>query len=156
MDTLIKSLAHEHIVATAEIAPRTEQLSGRVFAMALDKVIQIRVDMEGKSSSQIEAEISAQIHDQGVADPQVHVQRKGDSSRIEIGGEIDDRMVQIVRQTEGGEQHIEIDIGDIDTRREPGMTDDQLRDKIERQLLARGLTPTVTVEGDEIRIQAEK
>jgi hypothetical protein len=36
------------------------------------------------------------------------------------------------------------------------MTDDELRDKILRQLTARGLSATVTVHGDDIQIRAEK
>ena len=36
------------------------------------------------------------------------------------------------------------------------MTDDQLKDKILRQLTAKGLTGTVTVVGDHIEIRAER
>jgi len=43
---------------------------------------------------------------------------------------------------------------DIDDKREPGMTDEQLRRKILDQLEARGMDADVTVEGDHIGIRA--
>lgn len=146
--------------ATVAITPRREQVQGRVYAMALDKVIEVRVDMTGKTQAQIEEEIRAQLQAGGIADPEVAVERSGDKTRVEIGAEVDGpegkRQMRIVRQQQGGPQQIELRIGDLDDRREPGMTDDQLREKIERQLRAKGLDPEVQVRGNEIQVRAHK
>jgi hypothetical protein len=155
-DAVAAALAGERIQAQVQVTPRTEQVAGRVYAMALDKAVEIRVDMTGKSARQIEDEIRAQLRSQGVDDPQVSVERSGDQTRVEIGAQMGDRELKVVRLTEGGSQQVEMKLGDLDTRREPGMTDDQLREKIERQLRDRGLTAEVTVRGDEIQIRASK
>jgi hypothetical protein len=44
---------------------------------------------------------------------------------------------------------------DIDTAREPGMSDEQLREKIVRQLRAKGMDAEVTVLGDKVQIRAQ-
>jgi hypothetical protein len=148
------------VQVAVSISPRREQVQGRVYAMALDKVIEVRVDMTGKTQEQIEAEIRAQLQAGGINDPSVAVSRTGDQTRVEIGAEVDGpegtRHMRIVRQQQGGEQQLELRIGDLDTRREPGMTDDQLREKIERQLRERGLEPDVKVTGDRIEVRAHK
>jgi hypothetical protein len=154
-DAFASVLARQGHKAQVAITPRTEQVSGRVYAMALEKVIEIRVDMTGKSARQIEDEIREQLRSQGVTDPEVQVERSGEQTRVEIGAQVGERELKVVRLSEGTDR-IEVKIGDLDTRREPGMTDDQLREKIERQLRERGLEPTVTVHGDEIQIRATK
>lgn len=155
-DALLKGLAREQLPGRAQVTPRTEQVSGRVYARALDRVIEVRVDMSGKDANQIEAEIRDQLQRQGVSDAEVQVQRSGHETRVQIGAEVGDRTLRIERHTQGGAPLLEIKMGDLDTRREPGMTDDGLREKIERQLRTRGLEPQVTVHGDEIRIEARR
>ena len=49
---------------------------------------------------------------------------------------------------------VEMEAGGLDETREPGMTDAQLKEKIEKQLRARGLEPNVAVNGDRIEIRA--
>lgn len=136
------------------VSPRLEQAAGTVYAMALERAIQIRVDMTGKTDRQVEDEIRAQLQAAGVADPEVQVERRGDETRVEIGAEEDGRQLRVVRRTNGEGPQLSMDIGDLDDRREPGMSDAQLKEKIERQLRARGLEPQVTVSGDRIEVRA--
>lgn len=156
-DALVQALGDRRVVASAQVTARTEQVAGRVYAMALDKVIEIRVDMQGKTAAQIRDEIRAQLQAGGMTDAVVDVQRAGDETKVDIAGSMDGeaRQVQVVRRGDAGGP-LELKLGDIDTRREPGMTDDQLREKIERQLRQKGLTPTVTVQGDQIQIRGER
>lgn len=146
--------ARSGLRAEAEVRPRLERAAGTVYAMAVERVIQIRVDMAGKTDRQVEDEIRAQLQAAGVPDPEVQVERRADETRVEIGAEQDGRQMHIVRRQQGGAAQLQMEIGDLDDHREPGMTDAQLKEKIERQLRARGLDPEVTVSGDRIEVRA--
>ena len=153
---LTAALHAEHLEVTSSIVARTERHTGRVYAMALDKLIDIRVDTTGKSDSQVETEIRDQLTRSGMTPDAVQFQRTGDESEASIQAHDGDHELHVVRRQKGDHGELHIEAGGLDTERTPGMTDDQLRDKIERQLIARGLTPTVTVHGDQIQIRAEK
>lgn len=137
-----------------QVSERREQVSGRVYAMALDSLIQVRVDTTGKSDAEITAEVESQLKAQGIASPTVRFERRGDEKQLSIEADTGDRKFQVVRRSHGDDSVVEVTVGDIDTKRDPGMTDDQLKDKIMRQLTAKGLTGTVTVIGDHIEIRA--
>jgi hypothetical protein len=153
---LVQALGARHITAQAAINPKTEATSGSVYAMALDQVIQIRVDFTGKSDEQIAAEVRAQLEQAGITTDEVRFSREGDESELEVSGKDGDRQLRLVQRRKGGEGGIQFDIGGIDDKREPGMTDEQLREKIERQLQERGLTGQVEVNGGEVRIKVQK
>lgn len=137
-----------------QVSERREQVSGRVYAMALDRLIQVRVDTSGKSDAEVKAEVESQLRAQGIASPTVTFERRGDEKQLSIEADTGDRKFQVIRKSHGDDSVVEVTVGDIDTGREPGMTDDQLKDKILRQLTAKGLTGTVTVAGDHIEIRA--
>jgi hypothetical protein len=153
---LTAALHAEQVEVTARITARTERHNGRVYAMALDKLIDIRVDTTGKSDSQVETEIRDQLTRSGLTPDTVAFQRTGDESEANIKAHDGDHEVHLVQRHKGGPGELHIEAGGLDTERTPGMTDAELRDKIERQLIARGLTPTVTVHGDDVQIRAEK
>lgn len=153
---LTAALQAEHLGVTPSIVARTEHHRGRVYAMALDKLIDIRVDTAGKTDTQVETEIRDQLTRSGVTPDSVQFQRTDDESQAEIKAHDGDRELHIVRRQKGGPSELHIQAGGLDTERTPGMTDEQLRDKIAAQLAARGLTATVTVSGDQVQIRAEK
>lgn len=154
---LTAALQAEHLAVTPSIAARTEHHTGRVYAMALDRLIDIRVDTTGKTDSQVETEIRDQLTRSGVTADTVQFQRTGsDESEANITAHDGSRELHIVRRQKGGSGELHIEAGGLDTERTPGMTDDELRDKIARQLAARGMTATVTVHGDEIQIRADR
>jgi hypothetical protein len=152
---LVDKLREEHVVAQAEVVARTVKTAGRVYAMALDKLISVRVETAGRSDSQVEGEIRDQLEASGIPSPTVSFERHGDESQLQIAADVDGRSVQIQRQAKGGPDTLELSIGGIDDTRDSGMTDAQLKDKIERLLRARGFEPTVTVSGDHVGIRAE-
>lgn len=152
----VDKLRSAHVTATAEVKAKTVRTSGRVYAMALDKLISIRVETTGKSDAEVATEIRNQLETGGVHGAAVSFERHGDEAQMQIDADVDGRQLKVMRQTKGGPSELQIDIGGIDDTREPGMTDDQLRDKITRQLVARGLDPTVTVTGDRIEVRAHK
>jgi hypothetical protein len=153
---LTAALQAEHLGVTPSIVARTEHHRGRVYAMALDKLIDIRIDTAGKTDTQVETELRDQLTRSGMTPDSVQFQRTSDESQAEIKAHDGERELHIVRRQKGGPSELHIQAGGLDTERTPGMTDEQLRDKIAAQLAARGLTATVTVSGDQVQIRAEK
>jgi hypothetical protein len=139
------------------VSPRTELVWGSVYAMAKEKLFHVDVEMAGKTDAEVEAEIRAQLAQQGWSPGEVEVQRGEGASTVSVGANDGEHRIQIVRSQVGpGSDHVELQPEPIDDTREPGMTDEELRQKILRQLEARGMQAEVKVDGDRIEIRAEK
>lgn len=83
---LASALTAAGIPAHAEVTPRTERVSGTMYAYAADRVV--RVTMDGKSDAQVESEIRNALLAAGVDEANVTVQRNTDgTTRVEIGVE---------------------------------------------------------------------
>ncbi|MCK4546526.1 MAG: hypothetical protein KAW17_03705 [Candidatus Eisenbacteria sp.] len=87
-----KSLTEKGVPAKAAIRPLTEQVTGNVYAMAANQIVEIRVNSEGMTDEEIENEIRAQIEAAGFEACLVNVDTSGDEKRIEIGVACDDAM----------------------------------------------------------------
>ena len=126
--------------------------------MAKDKLLDVHVDLDGKTDAQVADDIRAQLANGGWTADDVQVQRSADGSSVTIDAQDNNgRVMKVVRKASGGsEKNLDFQVGGIDDEREPGMTDAQLRDKIVQQLKARGLDGDVTVDGDKIEIRASK
>ena len=61
---------------TAEVEPVTERVTGNVYAMAANEIVEIRIDSEGLTDEEIEAEIRAQIEAAGFDACLVNVERQ--------------------------------------------------------------------------------
>ena len=139
------------------VTPRRERVWGSVYAMARENLLKVEVDMDGKTDDEVAAEIAAQLEASGWYPSDVQVERNGDQATVHIGA--DDaagRHVEIVRKNGAGDSHLSVEAADIDDTRDPGMTDEQLRDKIVNQLRARGIDANGTVNGDKIQIYGTK
>lgn len=75
----VKAAGYE---AMAEVTPRTERVSGTVYAFAADRVIRISTD--GKSAAQLEAEIRDRLLAAGLRDVQVSVSDEGERQKVGI------------------------------------------------------------------------
>ncbi|MDB4967086.1 MAG: hypothetical protein JWN44_2775 [Myxococcales bacterium] len=141
---------------TVTVEPRTERVWGSVFAMAKEKLLHINVDFDGKTDEEVAADIRRQLDEAGWNAGEVQVKRADGVSTVEIGADDGNgRKMKIVRSTSGGaEKNAQVEVGALDDSREPGMTDAQLRDKIVKQLKARGMDGDVQVEGNRIEIRA--
>jgi hypothetical protein len=139
-----------------DVAPRTEHVWGSVYAMAKDKLVSIHVDLDGKSDAEVVDEIKKQFDQAGWNATDVQVQRGDGESTVEIGADDGQgRHMKIVRKAQGGdEKAMDLELGGIDDEHEPGMTDDQLREKILKQLKARGLDGDVKVSNGRVEIRA--
>ena len=144
--------------ATVTVAARTERVWGSVYAMAKDKLLDVHVDLDGKTDAEVADDIRAQLAAGGWTADDVTVSRSADGSTVQV--EADDgagRHMKVVRKASGGtEKNMDFQLGGIDDEREPGMTDAELRAKIMKQLQARGLDAEVTVDGNRIQIRAKK
>lgn len=141
--------------AEVSVVPRTERVWGTLYAYASEKILNVSVDTTGKTDAQIEAEIRQQLAQSGWAGD-VQVQTQNGETTVRIGAnDGDGRHVEMLAHKPSGAQ-VQLTAGDIDTKREPGMTDEQLRQKILKQLADRGLDADVTVDGDRVQIRAMK
>ncbi len=147
-----RALAHGGAVT---LAPHVERVWGPVYAMAEEKLLHIEIDLQGKSAPEIEDAIKTQLAAQGWSLGDVEVERSADRTRVSISAESDDGRVMLVHQkTDGPAETLRID--SLDTGREPGMSDAELRQKILDELKARGLSGDVVVEDGKVQIRAEE
>jgi hypothetical protein len=131
-------------------------VAGAVFATTQSGAISFWVDTDGKTDKQVEDEIVEQLEESGVEDPKVKFKRDDDGTEVRIKGTRGDHKFKLIRKEEGGDGTVvQMHHEPMDTEREPGMTDDELRDKILAQMEARGMTGDVEIDGDKIRIRAE-
>lgn len=141
------------------VEPRRERVWGSVYAMAKDKILHIDVALDGKSDAQIEAEVRDQLSAAGWVPGAIAVEQNGDEKTVKFEAEDGSRRIGVestrIGDGPGGDLHVTV--GDIDDTREPGMTDEQLRQKILRQLKDRGMEKAdVIVDGKRIEIRAQR
>ncbi|MGZ3442331.1 MAG: hypothetical protein ACXVDD_22580, partial [Polyangia bacterium] len=144
--------------AAVIVAARTERVWGSVYAMAKEKLLDVHVELDGRTDAQVADDIKQQLASGGWSADDVTVERSADGSTVAIEAQDGNgRHMKLVRKASGGEEKsMDLELGGIDDEREPGMTDAQLRDKILKQLQARGLDGDVTVEGGRIEVRAKK
>ena len=157
-----RGLAGRGVTAVPTITPRVEKVRGSVYA-AMNGMIEIRVQCEGKSDSQIADDIRGQMEAAGLQNPSVEVNRNGKCTQIQIRAERDSSQAG-----EGELPDINVSLtGDapdtatahtvkhlIRVHRTEGMTDQQLIDDVKQQLEAQGVhNPNVTIENGQIRVQ---
>jgi hypothetical protein len=80
-----KALTERGIAAIAGVTPVTERVTGNVYAMAANGIVEIRVNSEGMTDEEIEDEIRAQIEAAGLEACLVDVETSEGQKRIEIG-----------------------------------------------------------------------
>lgn len=155
---LVERLRERAFTVEARVSPLTETVSGNVYAMVHDRIIVIDVDTEGKSDEQVEAEIRGQLLDEGVAEPVVKYRSDADESVLRVEGEHEGKVFHVVQKQVGDERDakVRMELGWLDTSREPGMSDEELEDKIRSQLEARGLQGDIEVEGEQVRVRMKK
>jgi hypothetical protein len=154
-DARAAKLAHG---GTTTLAPHIERIWGSVYAMAEEKLLHVDIDMQGKTDAQVEDEITAQLAAAGWTAGDVQVQRSGDKSSISIEADNEDENGHHIMFVTKGGDHVQVD--SLDIQPEPGMTDEQLRQKILDQMKTRGMTDgrdvNVTVENGKVSIHVYK
>lgn len=156
IEALLRTLRAQGMTAEAQVVPRREKVESRVYAAALSKIFEIRVSTSGKTDSQVEDEIRDQMTRAGVTPTSVQFQRAADGTHLNIEAAAAGREIKIVRNhNDTTETEVNVSVDDLDTVRDPGMTDAELAEKIRKQLEAKGLSATVTVSGGRIEVRAQ-
>ena len=133
------------------VAAAVLAFSGVVFAATQTSIFSIWVDTDGKTEQQVEDEIADQLEHDGIADPEVRYTSDEQGSRLEIEGARGERRFQLIRAElgdEGGGGVIEMEPPALDVEREPGMSDEELADKVRAQLAALGMDGEVEVSSE--------
>jgi hypothetical protein len=115
------------------------------------------VVLDGKTDTEVEDEIRAQLDRQGWAPEAVGVERSDGSTAVHLRAEDGaGRRLQLERRAPGAPSRLQLEPMPIDDAREPGMSDEQLREKILKQIRERGFEGDVRVEGDHVQIRARR
>jgi hypothetical protein len=152
---LVERLRERSFTAEARVSAITETVSGSVYAMVRDRIIVIDVDTEGKTDQEVEDEIRAQLLDEGVAEPDVKYHSDGAKTVVRVQGEHEGKSFDLVHKTLGDEREpsVRMEIGWPDISRDEGMTDEELEQKILRQLEERGMDGEIEIQGDGVRVK---
>lgn len=84
-----EALGERGVAAVAGVEAVTERVTGNVYAMAANEIIEIRVNSEGLTDEEIEDEIRAQIEAAGLEACLVNVESGDGEKRIEVGIQCD-------------------------------------------------------------------
>jgi hypothetical protein len=158
--TFANALAATGIPANVRIAPLSQRVSSNVYALAMDRAIQLRIERAGRTPAEIEADVRGQLEAAGVQNPQVHVSQEGGQTSIRIQAE--------TQTAEGAERHLQVQlnaagdstltptINNFEVKHQPGMTDADIKADMERQLREAGMDGEVTVENGKVMVRVEK
>jgi hypothetical protein len=147
------------IHAQAEVVPRRERVSSTVYALAMDRAIELRIDRAGKTPAQIEADVRSQLEAAGIQNPEVHVSEAAGQTRIEINSDSDEAGAKRDLKLEvnaGGTDPLNPTIHRFEVERKAGMTDAEVKADVERQMREAGVEGEVTVQNGQIHIEVHK
>ncbi len=137
--------------------------TGVVFAATQGALFSLWVDTTGKSAAQVEDEVHGKLVDEGLEPTDVEFRRDDDgNTRLDIEARTaDEREIRLVHKDKrSGDGHgdgvIRMEPPRLDTEREPGMSDEELRDKILDQIAALGLDGEVEVDGEDVEVRIRK
>jgi hypothetical protein len=158
--TFTRELAAKGLPATYEVSPWREKVSGNVYAQASARWREIRVETKGRSDGEIEKDVTAQLERMGFTSSEVTFKRDAGQNelRMHAEGQSGGEKIEthVVRKGDGGrEEAVSVALPDFFHLK--GMSDEQIKAEIERELKARGIeNPTVIVKGGQVEVKAEK
>ena len=158
-DAFAAALGEKGIAATVSVTPVKERISSSLYAYAMQTVIELRVDVAGRTAEEIEADVRAQLEAAGIENPDVQVSRDGDRTEVriqaddEVEGQDRDRQFNLTMK---GSDTLNARLHEFRVERRPGMTDADVKAEIERQMREAGVEGEVTVENGRVEIQAHK
>jgi preprotein translocase subunit SecF len=143
-----------------EVTPQKERVSSNMYALAMDRAIELNIDRTGKTPAQIEADIRAQLEAAGIQNPQVQVTQEGNQTQVQIHANSSDpqageRQFNVNLKGDGTDP-MHAQLHRFEVKRTPGMTDADVRADIERQMREAGVQGTVTVENGKVQIKVDK
>jgi hypothetical protein len=152
IDAFTGTLIERGISAEASVVPIIERFTNNMLAYASDKVREIRIDRQGKSLAEIEEEIRMRLEEVGFLNPSVTVTDADGETRIDIEGELPDETegstemrIQVQSSSSGLQESMS-----IRAKARHGMTDEELREELTRQLKEQGVDADVIVKDGEV------
>jgi type IV pilus biogenesis protein CpaD/CtpE len=76
-----EALTHQGYTAKLQVTPRTERVSSTLSAYAMDRAIEISINISDKTAAEVENEIRSRLIQAGFADAKVSVTDLGDNKR---------------------------------------------------------------------------
>jgi hypothetical protein len=145
--------------AQVSVSPWTVRESGSVYGFASDRLVQILIEVRGRSSAEIEGEIAARLEAIGFNASLVLVEHEGGRTDVAIRATgPDGRLLETEtsRELSGPAAKVDppiaidmMEFADLDS-----LPPAERRDAIERRLRERGIHATVTLEDGKLRIEA--
>lgn len=145
-------------VTALETSPWSEESRGSLFTMMMDNVFHVRLDISGLNDDEVNQAVNEQLRQQGYpgrvtvtrrdGEPEMEVHVEADSSagsgelRIELSDQHDSLATESAFVQKGGGMQLEL--GDLQ-----GLSEAQIRARVEEQLRARGLDP------DSVRVEVQ-
>jgi len=152
-----KELAAKGVAATFTVTPWREQVTGNVYAQASARWREIRVETQGRSESDVERDVAAQLQQLGFKDAQVTFRRSAGQNELGFQAQNGGEHLVIQRRVQGGDgKEPPVEVGLPDFSHLKGLPDDQVKAEIERELKARGIDAQVIVKGGQVEVKAER
>lgn len=147
-------LTARQLTARTSIAPVVTKVQGNVYAMATNRTYNINVQRDGRTDAQIAEDIKNQLHAAGLDVDNVEYQRDGDRETLKVtmegdagahpeGEAADINLTVDGRVPEGERMSVKI-------HKQPGDTDETIRQRILDQLRAQGVEANVVVRDGKI------
>ncbi len=154
-----QGLTGRGIATTAQVTPRIKRVLGNVYAYAMDNIINIHVDSDGKTPAQVEAEIRGQLEAAGIENPSVEYRKEGGQTTLLIGMEKsamsgDSASCPQVNVTVDGQEPCTPGEkrAEIRVKRTPGMSDQDMISEVQRQLREQGVDAEVTINNGRVEV----
>jgi hypothetical protein len=153
---LARLLAERGMDAEFGVTVVRQEVSGNVYAMALDKALEIRVDSAGKSVEEIAEEIRSRLEDAGLPNPEVTVSEEGTMMKIAVRACGEEMPCEELPEFDINVDGMDMDSPNarrIEVRRTPDMTDADVIAEVQRQLREQGVDAEVTIVDGRIEIE---
>jgi hypothetical protein len=154
------ALGSKGIASRVEVTPVKERVSSNVYALAMSRAIELRIDRAGRTPAQMEADIRAQLEAAGIENPTVSVTQAGDQTSVKVvaksSSPADGEREINLQLNAGGSAPLDAKLQRFEVKRTPGMTDADVKAEVERQMREAGVEGEVTVENGEVRVKVEQ
>lgn len=145
------ALGERGLEAAVAVTPRTEHVSGNVYAAAGNACINLTIDRQGKTADEIKASITSQLEAAGIQNPDVDVTLDGNLTTVKIQadnayGDSGTAQCEIRLKVDGegaGEAH------PVSIHCDPNATCAEMEARIKEELRSRGVDADVTVTGSD-------
>ena len=152
-------LKSRHLDAEATVSAVKTKVQGNVYAMAMSRVINVNVETTGRSDDEIASDIRNQLAAAGLEVTDVEYQTDGDRRTVKITAENNDPNASSMSGAACADVNVTLDgqapaAGShqvkVKLEKQPGDTDESIRQRILDQFHAQGLDANVVVQNGKV------